>query len=255
MKVLIVCAHFDAKSFNASLLETAIDTLTAQGHEVRVSDLYAMNFDPVTRPTDFCSPENPDHIRYDTEQRHAVETGTLPEDVKAELEKLLWCDFLILQFPWYWFGLPAIMKGWVDKVFAMGAVYGGGQWYNRGALGGRRAMLAFSTGCFPSMCGPDGINGDMDIILWPIHNGILRFTGFDVLHPHVSYSVNYKSEDQRRQMIKDYAVRLRGLSEEAPIPFNDREDFTRDWRLKPGIRAKAVGQIKTALNANEAKKP
>jgi len=244
MNVLIVFAHFDAGSFNASLLTTAIETLKGQGHEVRVSDLYAMNFDPVTRPTDFSTPENPDHIRYDTEQRHAVKTGTLPADVQAELDKLMWCDALILQFPWYWFGLPAIMKGWVDKVFAMGAAYGQGQWYNRGALKGRRAMLAFSTGCFPSMCGPDGINGDMEIILWPIQNGILRFTGFDVLPPHISHSVNYKSHDQRRQMIDDYATRLRGLFDDEPLPFNDREDFTKDWRLKPGITPRAVGQIR-----------
>lgn len=252
MKVLIVCAHFDANSFNASLLEAAIETLTSQGHEVRISDLYAMDFDPVTRPTDFSAPEKPEHIRYDTEQRHAVRGGTLPDDVKTEIDKLLWCDALILQFPWYWFGLPAIMKGWVDKVFAMGAIYGDGQWYNSGVMKGRRAMLAFSTGCFPTMCGPDGINGDMDVILWPIQNGILRFTGFDVLQPHVSYSVNYKTREQREQMIHDYAARLRGLFDDTPMAFNERADFTKDWRLKPGVPAKAAGQIKTTLNARSS---
>ncbi|RRH76214.1 flavodoxin family protein [Falsigemmobacter faecalis] len=157
MNVLIVCAHFDANSFNASLLAATTRRLEAFGHKVRVSDLYAMRFQPVTLPEDFSDPENPAHIRYDTEQRHAAAKGRLPADVVAELEKIDWCDLMILQFPWYWFGLPAILKGWVHRVFAMGVAYGGGKWYERGAFSGRKAILNFSTGCFPGMCGPDGI--------------------------------------------------------------------------------------------------
>lgn len=246
MNVLIVCAHFDARSFNAALLEAGVKQFEALGHEVRVSDLYAMKFQPVTLPEDFSDPANPGHIRYDAEQRHAVANGTLPADVQAELEKIAWCDLLILQFPWYWFGLPAIMKGWVDRVFAMDVAYGGGKWYDRGAFSGKKAMLNFSTGCFPSMCGPDGINGEMEIILWPIQNGILRFTGFDVLAPQISYSVNYRDDAARKAMLDDWACRIKDLFDEIPMPFNGRDDYGKDWRMKPGISPLAVGQMRAA---------
>ena len=42
------------------------------------------------------------------------------------MDKLAWCEVLIFQFPLWWLGLPAILKGWVDRVFAVGRAYGGG---------------------------------------------------------------------------------------------------------------------------------
>jgi NAD(P)H dehydrogenase (quinone) len=110
MKVLIVCATMSGRSFNASMLDTATVTLQASGHEVRLSNLQAMNFDPVTRPKDFAELKDPAHIRYDLEQRYAVEQGAFSDDIASELDKLLWCDCLILQFPLYWFSFPAIIK-------------------------------------------------------------------------------------------------------------------------------------------------
>lgn len=89
MKVLIVYAHHEPKSFNGALRDTAVAVLTAAGHEVAVSDLHAMNFNPVAGPGDFTGPlANPDH-------------GTLAADIVAEQEKLRWADAVILQFPLY----------------------------------------------------------------------------------------------------------------------------------------------------------
>lgn len=243
MKVLIVCAHMDENSFNAAMLNVAQKTLISAGHEVQTSDLYKMNFDPVCRPGDFTSPKDKGHIKYDIEQRHAVEKGGFTADISSELEKLMWCDQLILQFPFYWFGMPAIMKGWIDRIFVNGVVYGGGKWYDRGGLRGRKAMLAFSTGCYPSMCGPDGINGDMDIILWPIQNGILRFSGMEVLSPHIAFSVAYGEDKDRKQMLVDYADRLRVIENDVPLFFHHRDDFSADWRLKSDIVPKSTGQM------------
>ena len=242
MKILLVYAHMEERSFNAAMREVALERLKAGGHEVRVSDLHAMNFDPVPRAGDFAAPSDPGYIRYDIEQRHAMATGGFSADIRDELDKLLWCDCLILQFPLFWFSLPAILKGWIDRVFVNGVVYGGGKWYDRGGLGGRRAMLAFSTGCFPSMCGPDGINSDMNIILWPIQNGVLRFAGMDVLPPFIAWSVAYRDTDGRSQVLEDYGRHLDGLETAAPLVFHHRDDFGADWRLKSGITPKAVGQ-------------
>lgn len=244
MKVLLVTTSLDPNSFNAAMQRVAIETLARAGHEVAVSDLHAMNFDPVPRASDFLAPAEPAHLRYDIEQRNAFAGAGFAPELAAEIDKLAAADLLILQFPLYWFGMPAILKGWVDRVFVNGLVYGGGKWYDRGGLKGKRAMLAISTGCFPTMCGPDGINGDMEIILWPIQNGILRFAGMDVLPPFLAWSVAYRDEAERGAMLDAYARRLEGIARDEPMRFHARDDFGADWRLKPGVAPVAVGQMR-----------
>ncbi|MCG4934242.1 NAD(P)H-dependent oxidoreductase, partial [Dorea formicigenerans] len=71
------------------------------------------------------------------EQYDAARTGAFAADVRTEIDHLLAADLVILQFPLYWFSVPAIMKGWIDRVFANGIIYGDGRWYDRGALGGK----------------------------------------------------------------------------------------------------------------------
>ena len=59
--------------------------------------------------------------------KKAFDADVLTDDAKTEIEKLLWADTLILQFPLWWFSMPAILKGWVDRVFAYGFAYGVGE--------------------------------------------------------------------------------------------------------------------------------
>lgn len=242
MKVLIVYAQPEPKSFNAAMLATARETLEGAGHEVVVSDLYAMGFDPVARETDFSARRFPDHLQYDREQKHAQANDLFSSDIRQEIEKLLWCDFLILQFPLWWFSVPAIMKGWFDRVLVNGVAYGAGKRYDTGGLCGRRAMIATSTAAYPDMCAPDGLVGDLDVVLWPLQNGTLAYTGFDVLAPFVAHSVNYVDPQTRAQYLVDYAERLRGVEREAPLFFHKLGDFGPDWRLKPEVESRTVGQ-------------
>ncbi len=148
MKYFIVHAHAEPQSFNSALTYQAQEVLTAAGHEVIVSDLYAMQFDPVSDRRNFTSQKDPDYFKQQVEEKYASEIDGFALDIQAELEKLDWCDVLIFQFPLWWFGLPAILKGWVDKVFVMGRVYGGGKWYDNGAFQGKKAMLSLTTGAF-----------------------------------------------------------------------------------------------------------
>lgn len=242
MNVFIVYAHQDPKSFNGALLEIARSELEAIGHSVEVSDLYAMAFEPRCTAADFRAPAEADLFKYDDQQAHAYATGSLANDIEAEIEKLRRCDMLVLQFPFYWFSMPAIMKGWVDRVFSNGFVYGGGKWYDRGGLKGRRAMLAITTGCYEPMCAPDGINGDMAINLWPIQNGILRFSGFTVLPPFIAYGVARSGDEARHQDLERYRQRLHTLDSTPSLDFHHRDDFGANWRLKPGIVPRTVGQ-------------
>ena len=61
------------------------------------------------------------------------------KEIESEIEKMEWCDLMIWQFPLWWFGLPAILKGWVDRVFVMGRTYGNGRYYQAGVFFGENA--------------------------------------------------------------------------------------------------------------------
>ena len=183
MKVFIVHAHHEPKSFNGALTEAAVAALTDAGHEVRVSDLYAMDFDPISDRRNFTTVGEADYLKQQVEEWHASKNDGFAADIEAELEKLDWCDVLIFPIPIWWFGLPAILKGWADRVFAMERIYGGRRWFDDGYFKGRRAMLSLTTGGGPGAFSENGIVGDIHAHLHPINYGILRFVGFDVLPP------------------------------------------------------------------------
>lgn len=244
MKVLIVYAHPEPASFNAAMLAHARTVLDGEGHEVVVSDLYAMGFDPIASAADFGERRFPERLYYDREQKHAVARSAFRQDIAEEIDKLRWCDALLLHFPLWWFSVPAILKGWFDRVFANGVAYGGGRRYDTGGLTGRRAMVVTSTAAFDTMCGPGGLVGELDVILWPIQNGTLAYSGFAVLPPFVSYSASFVDETIRRGYFDAYAIRLRGLETDAPLDFHRLAEFGPDWRLKPEVAPRAVGQMR-----------
>ncbi|MES2492988.1 MAG: NAD(P)H-dependent oxidoreductase [Pseudomonadota bacterium] len=240
MKVLIVYAHSQEGSFNAALLRTAVDTLTSEGHEVQVSDLYAMGFNPVASAADFKERRFPGHLQYDREQKHAVTAGTFADDIAAEIEKLMWCDLLILQFPLWWYSVPAIMKGWFDRVFANGLAYGQLGRFNHGGMTGRKAMISTTTGCFPAMVGSGGVMGHIDAVLYAVQYGTLAYVGFDVLEPFVAWSTRYEDEAHRAEYLAAFADRLRHLDRAPSLPVHAVEDFGPDWTLKDGISPRSI---------------
>ena len=84
MKVLMVYAHQEAQSFNAALLARSVAELTALGHTVRVSDLYAARFNPVATAGDFGERRFPDRLQYDREQKYNFQHQSLSDDIAAE---------------------------------------------------------------------------------------------------------------------------------------------------------------------------
>ncbi|WP_265943342.1 NAD(P)H-dependent oxidoreductase [Dechloromonas sp. A34] len=231
MKILIVHAHYEPQSFTTALKDLAVETLVAAGHEVRVSDLYAMHWNPVASVADFGERKNSDYCTYALEQRHGFENGSLAPDVLAEVEKVDWCDLLILNFPIFWFSVPAIMKGWIDRVFVSGRFYGGKRFYDQGGMTGKRAMLAFTLGGQPHMFGIEGIHGEIDLMLRPLLRGALGYAGFSVLPPFAAYHVPYLSHEGRQQILVDYQQRLLTLDTLEPLRFPSMGDF--DERLYP----------------------
>jgi NAD(P)H dehydrogenase (quinone) len=191
--------------------------LTAQGHTVTVSDLYAIGFHPSSDRSNFATIAEGDYFKPQTEESYASQHDGFAPDLESEIGKLETCDLLIFQFPIWWFGLPAILKGWVDRVFVMGRIYGGGRVYETGIFRGRRAMLSLTTGAPPDSWMQGGRHGDLAAILRPIHRGIFQFVGFDVLCPQLSCSPARISNEERMAMLNDWRRRIAGLFDEAPI--------------------------------------
>src|SRR3989339_1502950 len=146
MNIFIVHAHPEPQSFTSAMKDAAVADFTAAGHQVVVSDLYAMNWNPVASAADFGTRGNAEYMNYALEQRTNADAQTLSADIVAELEKLEAADLVIFSFPLYWFSVPAIMKGWFDRVLVSGRVYGGRRFYDQGGLKGKRALLALTTG-------------------------------------------------------------------------------------------------------------
>ena len=231
MKVLIVHAHPEPQSFTAALRDKAVATLEAQGHEVQVSDLYNMNWNPVASDADFSNRENPEYLVYALEQRLGVKSQSLAADIQAELDKLLWADLLILNFPIFWFSAPAMLKGWIDRVLVSGICYGGKRFYDQGGLAGKKALVTVTLGGREHMFGEGAIHGPLEDMLRPILRGTLAYVGFDVLVPFVAWHVPYISDEARQQFLVDYGQRLQHLSDDQPLVFPKLAQF--DDKLYP----------------------
>jgi NAD(P)H dehydrogenase (quinone) len=217
MNTFIVFAHPEPKSFNGALFESAAHVLAAAGHTVVTSDLYRMGFNPVSDRRNFTTVKEPEFLKLQIEETHASEHDGFAPEIEAEIRKIEACDLMILQFPLWWFGLPAILKGWVDRVLAMGRTYGYGNIYATGKFRGKRALLSLTTGGPAEAYRQGGFNGDIDAILRPIQRGILQFVGFDVLAPQIHFAPVRASEAQRETWLANYARRLSSISGEAPI--------------------------------------
>ena len=240
MNVLIVYAHPESKSFNGAMRDVAIETLRRAGNEVVVSDLYAMRFNPVVALDDFVGERaDPDFFSVQKEQTKAYETGTLAADIVAEIEKLKRADLVIFQFPIWWFGMPAILKGWADRIFARGFAYIPGRKYDTGMFRGKTAMIAATTGTSADTYAPDGIDGDILTVLWPIHNGLLRYSGFDVLPPFIAYMPGRVGQEDRQAYLDAYRKRLLEVDTTPRLFFHPIDDYGPNERLKPGIRARS----------------
>ena len=190
-----------------------------------------MHWNPVASADDFGSRANPEYLTYALEQRKGVESETIAADIRAELDKLQAADLVIFSFPLYWFSVPAIMKGWFDRVLVSGICYGGLRFYDRGGLKGKRAMLALTCGGKPHMLIEGGIHDAIEDMLRPILRGTLAYTGMSVLPPFIGHHVPYLKQEQREQILEEYRQRLSSLGNLTELKFPSMDDF--DAGLNP----------------------
>jgi len=230
MNVLIVLGHLCHGSFNAALADTASSEFGRLMHPVRKVDLYAAEFEPRLGRGDFTAGVTGEWFDVAREQARALREGSIAKDVQENVELLRWAELVVLQFPIWWFGPPAIIKGWMDRVLLPGFAYGRGHSFDTGGLQGKKAMLSVTADPPSTAYAVDGRFGEMDGILWPLHL-TLRYVGFDVLPPFVVYDVG-ASMEHRSTVLARFRHRVADIADDSPILFRPNSDFDAQFRLK-----------------------
>jgi NAD(P)H dehydrogenase (quinone) len=184
MKVLIVYAHPNPSSFNRAILKVVDKGLRAGGHEIKVKDLYAEDFNPLLG----------------TEDLAAVNQGVLPADIQCEQQALLWAQGLVFIYPLWWFDRPAILKGWFDRVFTHGFAFRYTEKGMEGLLHHGKALVVVTTG--GSIEEFDRI-GAKEHLVRPTTDGTLALCGVRNIVDKVLYSVPVVSAAARQKMLEE----------------------------------------------------
>ena len=181
MKTLIIYSHPNDKSYNASILETVKENLSSK-HELKILDLYKEKFDPV--------------LRFDTTHRRR----DLAHDVamKDYRDLITWADQLIFIFPTWWSGMPAILKGFIDRVFVAGFAYQNGPRGPVGQLDGKAWII--TTHNTPKIFLP--FSQDYAKVL---KSQILKPCGIKPVKMTQVTRVEYMSDRQRKEEIEKIA--------------------------------------------------
>lgn len=208
MNVLIVYAHPEPTSFTAAMKDAAREALEAAGHSVEVSDLHAEGFNPVAGRHDFIAAADATRFHYQSEQFHAAKTGGYSAELAREQARLSRADFLVFVCPIWWGGLPAILKGWFDRVCAYGVAYADGKRFQSGFFLGRRAIIGLSTGGTPQRFSDGDAYGDIARVLYPVNRCILEYLGLEVLPPFVAYAAPRVEQKDRETYLAAWRARL-----------------------------------------------
>ncbi|ERE79754.1 NAD(P)H dehydrogenase [quinone] 1-like protein, partial [Cricetulus griseus] len=212
-RALIVLAHSERTSFNYAMKEAAVETLKKKGWEVDESDLYAMNFNPIISRKDITGKlKDAENFQYTSESTLAYKEGRLSPDIVAEQKKLEAADLVIFQFPLQWFGVPAILKGWFERVLVAEFAFTYATMYDKG----------------------------------PFKSGTLHFCGFQVLEPQLVYSIGHTPPDARTQILEGWKKRLETIWDETPLYFAPSSLF--DLNFQAGFLLKKEVQEEQKKN-------
>ncbi|EFK32987.1 General stress protein 14 [Chryseobacterium gleum] len=162
MRHLIIYAHPNENSLNHNLLNTVVDTLRSQHHEIIVRDLYKIGFDPVLSLADM----------------QGQRMGKASDDVKTEQDHISWAEQITFIYPIWWTGLPAMMKGYIDRVFSYGFAYRYDQGVQKGLLKGKSTMIINTHGKSSEEYEKTGM--DKALTLTSDH-GIFIYSGLEII--------------------------------------------------------------------------
>ncbi len=161
MRHLIIYAHPNSESLNHHFKEIVIKNLTKSGHEIVVRDLYELEFNPVLSMNDMI-----DQMK-----------GTLEEKIIAEQEYISWAENIIFIYPIWWTGMPAIMKGYIDRIFTYGFAYRYDQRIQKGLLTGKSAIIINTHGKSNAEYATTGMDKALSLTS---DRGIYQYCGLEI---------------------------------------------------------------------------
>jgi NAD(P)H dehydrogenase (quinone) len=216
---LVVLASPEPSSFATALAHTAADALEAAGWSLTLLDLYAEGFDPVLSERDFTDRMISERLQPMDEQLHAADSGTFDPGLARHVNLFLDADLLLLVSPMWWFSLPAMLKGWIDRVFGNGVAYRYPDvepW--SGYLGAKRSMLIMTSSYEASSFREERV-GELRHVLHPVLYGTLAYTGMQVLEPFIAYAADSVDDETRRGYLAELGAQLESLP---PAPDAER---------------------------------
>ncbi|HMK81464.1 MAG TPA: NAD(P)H-dependent oxidoreductase [Xanthobacteraceae bacterium] len=211
MDALIVYANPEPTSFCAALKDVGARALRAAGYGVEISDLYGESFNPVAGRHDFTTVADAERFHYQTEQGFAFAHDGYAADLKREQARFKKADLLVVHFPLWWGGMPAILKGWFDRVLAYGFAYVDGKRYEQGYFRGRRGILCVTTGGTPERFSPGGVYGPISQVLYPVDRCMIEYLGLQSLDPFVAYAAPRVDDAARKDYLRAWEARLRAI--------------------------------------------
>ncbi len=204
MNILIVYAHPNPDSFNGAILEAADAALRERGHAVRIHDLYQMRFRAVL----------------DSEDLLRNWRGDLPDDILREQEAVSWAQGLVFIYPVWWFGPPAILKGWIDRVFVRKFAFDFTAAGMQGLLAQDRALIINTLGGDEATYQREHWH---ELLVRPIAEGVLGACGIRQVVHRSFYAVTTVSHAERRAMLEDVRTLAARFFEDKAI---SRKDIT-----------------------------
>ena len=192
MNILIIYAHPNPRSFNRTILDTVETTLSKRGDAIRIHDLYQMHCRAVLEPEDLIRNWR----------------GDLPADTRREQDAVLWADGLVFIYPIWWFGPPAILKGWIDRIFTHKFAFDFGPSGMKGLLTHKKALIINTLG------------GDQhtyqqkrwhELLVRPMTEGVLGTCGIDHVDHRAFYSVPTTTQAARQAMLLDVSALVENL--------------------------------------------
>jgi NAD(P)H dehydrogenase (quinone) len=189
MKYLIIYSHPNPQSFNAAIRDAIINELKIAGKDYILRDLYDINWNPVLSCDDFLK----------------VQQCLAAPDVGREQEFVKEADVLIFIYPLWWSAMPAMLKGWIDRVFSYGFAYEIKETGAVGLLAGKKAFLITTTGATEEMNKASGIYDAMERTI----DGSIAFTGLEVVGHKYLTGVPYVTDEVRKGMLEEVRREVR----------------------------------------------
>jgi len=186
MNHLVVFAHPNQKSFGKGIVDVVVKASEEKGANVRVRDLYQIRFDPVLKASDIV----------------ALESGKVAEDIAEEQAHVTWADVITFVYPVWWASFPAILRGYVDRVFSNGFAFQNVNGVPEGLLKGKKGLLLCTTGTPSEIYSANGMHNSMK---QTTDEAVFNFTGIEEVK-HVFFgSVPVVTDEHRKGYLEEVA--------------------------------------------------